>query len=424
MNLLDKKEEVPMNNKRFQSNKTYFTISIYALAVILIGAVIIKAIFSWNDTRAAFSKIMSILSPFLTGILIAYLLFPLIRRFYQLFHKVLHIKFKGLCKGLSIFFSYGIVIGLLFAFLFLVIPDLITSISSLINQIPGLYKSLLNTITQLEKKYPDIDLSYFSDLLDTIVPEITGTLKNLAFNILPQLYNTGVDIVKGLVNFLIAFIFSIYLLIDKDRLFAAFTRFFRIFFSEKKLDTMKVHLNKCHHILSGFIVGKIIDSAIIGVLCYIGMRLLRLDYALLISILVGITNIIPYFGPYMGAIPSALILIFISPVQCLIFVIWIVALQQLDGLLIGPKILGNSTGLRPLWIIFAISVGGSLAGILGMFFGVPILAIIFYFSEVFLTKREKLKLSVADAANTEEAVAEKKVAEAAEKTVMEAEKDS
>ena len=405
-----------MNNKKFQSNKTYFTISIYALAVILIGAVIIKAVFSWNDTRAAFSKIISILSPFLTGILIAYLLFPLIKRFYQLFHKVLHIKFKGLCKGLSIFFSYGIVVGLLFTFLFLVIPELITSISSLINQIPGLYKGLLNTITQLEKKYPDIDFTYFSGLLNTIVPEITSTLRNLAFNILPQLYNTGVDIVKGLLNFLIAFIFSIYLLIDKERLFAAFTRFFRIFFSEKKLGAMKVHLNKCHHILSGFIVGKIIDSAIIGVLCYIGMRLLRLDYALLISIIVGITNIIPYFGPYMGAIPSALLLLFISPVQCLIFVIWIVALQQLDGLLIGPKILGNSTGLRPLWIIFAISVGGSLAGILGMFFGVPILAIIFYFGEVFLAKREKLKLSVADAANTEEAIAEK--------TVMEAEKDS
>ena len=411
-----------MNNKKFESNKTYFTISIYALAVILIGTVIIKAIFSWNDTRAAFSRFMSILSPFLTGILIAYLLFPLIRRFYQLFHKVLHIKFKGLCKGLSIFFSYGIVIGLLFAFLFLVIPDLITSISSLINQIPGLYKSLLNTITQLEKKYPDIDLSYFSDLLDTIVPEITGTLKNLAFNILPQLYNTGVDIVKGLVNFLIAFIFSIYLLIDKDRLFAALTRFFRIFFSEKKLDAMKVHLNKCHHILSGFIVGKIIDSAIIGVLCYIGMRVLRLDYALLISILVGITNIIPYFGPYMGAIPSALILIFISPVQCLIFVIWIVALQQLDGLLIGPKILGNSTGLRPLWIIFAISVGGSLAGILGMFFGVPILAIIFYFGEVFLAKREKLKLSEVKANVEETALGEKVVEAAIEKTVTDAEK--
>ena len=400
-----------MNNKRFQSNKTYFTISVYALAVILIGTVIIKAIISWNDTRAAFSWVMSILSPFLTGILIAYLLFPLIKRFYQLFHKVLRIKFKGLCKGLSIFFSYGIIIGLLFAFLFLVIPDLITSISSLINQIPELYKSLLNTITQLEKKYPDFNFSYFSGLLNTIVPEITSTLKNLAFNILPQLYNTGVDIVKGLVNFLIAFIFSIYLLIDKDRLFAAFTRVFRIFFSKKRLDAMKVHLNKCHHILSGFIVGKIIDSIIIGILCYIGMRLLRLDYALLISIIVGITNIIPYFGPYMGAIPSALILVFISPVQCLIFVIWIIALQQLDGLLIGPKILGNSTGLRPLWIIFAISVGGSLAGILGMFFGVPFLAIIFYFAEVLLSKREKRKLLVASSSNKETIVEESVVTE-------------
>ncbi len=380
-----------MNNKRFQSNKTYFSISVYAVAVILISTVLIKAIFSWDATKAAFARIMTILSPFLSGILIAYLLFPLIKRFYQLFHEKLHIKFKGLCKGLSIFLSYGIVIGVLFTFLFLVIPELITSISSLINQIPGLYTSLLDALKHLEKKYPEIDFTYFSELLSTVVPEITGTLKNLAFNILPQIYSTSIDIVKGIVNFLIAFIFSIYLLVDKERLFCSFARFFRVFLSEERLNTLKTHLNKCHQILSGFIVGKIIDSIIIGILCYIGMRILRLDYDLLISIIVGITNIIPYFGPYMGAIPSALILLFISPVQCLIFVIWILVLQQVDGLLIGPKILGNSTGLRPLWIIFAISVGGSLAGILGMFFGVPILAIIFYFGEVFLTKRENLK---------------------------------
>lgn len=380
-----------MNNKKFQSNKTYFTISIYALAVILIGTILIKAIFSWDATKSAFSRVTTILSPFLTGTLIAYLIFPLIKRFYHLFHRILHIKFKGLCKGLSIFFSYGVVIGLLFAFLFLVIPDLITSISSLINQIPGLYKSLLNTLKLWDKKYPDVDFSYFTKLLSTIVPEITSTLKNLAFNILPRIYSTSIDIVKGIVNFLISIMFSIYLLIDKERLFNAFNRFFRVFLSEEKLTIVKTHLNKCHHILSGFIVGKIIDSVIIGILCYIGMRILHLDYDLLISIIVGITNIIPYFGPYMGAIPSALILLFISPVQCLIFVIWILVLQQVDGLLIGPKILGDSTGLRPLWIIFAISVGGSLAGILGMFFGVPILAIIFYFGEVLLAKKENLK---------------------------------
>lgn len=380
-----------MNNKKFQGNKTYFTISVYVLCVIFIGTILIKAIVSWDATGAAFSKAMHILSPFLIGLLIAYMIFPLIKRIYLLLHKTFRIKFKGLCKGLSIFLSYGIVLGILFAFLFLVIPELISSISSLINQIPVLYSSLLDSLKHLEKKYPDVDFSYFSELLSTVVPEITSTLKNLAFNILPQIYSTSVDIVKGVVNFLIAFIFSIYLLIDKDRLFAAFTRIFRIFFSDERLASAKIHLNKCHNILSGFIIGKIIDSIIIGILCYIGMRILRLDYALLISIIVGITNVIPYFGPYMGAIPSALILLFISPVKCLIFVIWILVLQQIDGLLIGPKILGESTGLRPLWIIFAISVGGSLAGILGMFFGVPFLAIIFYFGEVFLKRKENLK---------------------------------
>lgn len=396
-----------MNNKKFQSNKTYFTIATYALAVIVIGTIIIKAIFSWDATKASFSRVITILSPFLTGILIAYLIYPLIKRFYQLFHKILRIKFKGLCKGLSIFLAYGIVIGLLFSFLFLVIPDLITSISSLINQIPSLYKSLLDTIKLWDKKYPEIDFSYISKLLSTIVPEITSTLKNLAFNVLPKLYSTSIDIVKGIVNFLIALMFSIYLLIDKDRLFNAFNRFFRVFIAQERLDVIKIHLNKCHHILSGFIVGKIIDSIIIGILCYLGMRVLRLDYDLLISIIVGITNIIPYFGPYMGAIPSALILLFISPVQCLIFVIWILVLQQIDGLLIGPKILGDSTGLRPLWIIFAISVGGALAGILGMFFGVPILAIIFYFGDVFLKKRENLKFPEIKAHTEVEASAEK-----------------
>lgn len=380
-----------MNNKKFQGNKTYFTISVYVLCVVFIGTILIKAIFSWDTTGAAFSKGMRILSPFLIGLLIAYMIFPLIKRIYLLLHKTFRIKFKGLCKGLSIFLSYGIVLGVLFAFLFLVVPELISSISSLINQIPVLYTSLLDSLKHLEKKYPDVDLTYFSELLSTVVPEITGTLKNLAFNILPRIYSTSVDIVKGVVNFLIAFIFSIYLLIDKDRLFRTFTRIFRIFFSDERLESVKVHFNKCHEILSGFIVGKIIDSIIIGILCYIGMRILRLDYDVLISIIVGITNIIPYFGPYMGAIPSALILFFISPVQCLIFVIWILVLQQIDGLLIGPKILGESTGLRPLWIIFAISIGGSLAGILGMFFGVPILAIIFYFAEVFLKKKENLK---------------------------------
>ncbi len=376
---------------KFPGNKKYFTISTYCLFVILIGTLIVKSIIAWDSTKTTFSNILKILSPFTFGILIAYLLFPLVKRLTHFFRDICHIKFKGLAKGLSIFLSYGIVFGLILTFLILVIPELIVNISSLINQIPQLYDSLLTEINYLGKKYPDIDFSYFSGLLKTIIPEITSTLKNLALNILPQIYNTSIDIIKGIVNVFISIMFSVYLLIDKDRLSAAISRFFHIFLSNEKEAALRTHLKKCHQIFGGYIIGKTIDSLIIGVLCYIGMSLLRLDYALLISVIVGITNIIPYFGPYMGAIPSALILLFISPVQCLIFAIWILALQQLDGLVIGPKILGNSTGLRPLWIIFAISIGGSVAGILGMFFGVPILGIIFYFADVFLTKKEKLK---------------------------------
>ncbi len=380
-----------MNLNKFPNNKKYFTICVYCLFVILVGTIIIKAIIAWASTKATIGYIFTILSPFTFGVLIAYLLYPLVKRFTHFFKDICHIKFKSLAKGLSIFLAYGIVFGLILSFLFLIIPELITSISSLINQIPSLYDTLLNEINYLGKKYPDIDFSYFSGLLKTIIPEISSTLKNLALNILPQIYNTSLDIIKGIVNVFIAIIFSVYILIDKERLFVGFNRFFHIFLNDAKLAAMKVHLKKCHQIFGGYIVGKTIDSLIIGVLCFIGMSLLRLDYALLISVVVGITNIIPYFGPYMGAVPSALILLFISPVQCLIFVIWILALQQLDGLVIGPKILGNSTGLRPLWIIFAISIGGSIAGILGMFFGVPTLGIIFYFLDVFLTKKEKEK---------------------------------
>ena len=135
---------------------------------------------------------------------------------------------------------------------------------------------------------------------------------------------------------------------------------------------------EANRLFSSFIVGKAIDSTIIGLLCFVFMLILRLPYAVLISVIVGITNMIPYFGPFIGAIPSAIILLFISPLKAVIFVVMVFVLQQFDGLILGPKILGDSTGLKPLWIIFAITIGGSLAGVLGMFLGVPAVAFIRY----------------------------------------------
>ena len=159
------------------------------------------------------------------------------------------------------------------------------------------------------------------------------------------------------------------------------------FIPQKKLTPCLTTLSECNKIFSNFVVGKFIDSSIIGVLCFILMNIFRLPYALLISAIVGVTNMIPYFGPFIGAIPGIVIILMISPLKALGFSVLILALQQFDGLILGPKILGDSTGLRPLWIIFAITVGGSFAGVLGMFLGVPTVAVIRYLFLGYIRRR-------------------------------------
>lgn len=146
-------------------------------------------------------------------------------------------------------------------------------------------------------------------------------------------------------------------------------------------------LREAYKLFSSFIIGKALDSTIIGCLCFVLMSILQLPYAVLISVIVGITNMIPYFGPFIGAIPGALILLLISPVKSMIFVVLILVLQQFDGLILGPKILGDSTGLKPLWIIIAITIGGSIGGVLGMFLGVPVVAFLRYLANRILAHR-------------------------------------
>ena len=172
------------------------------------------------------------------------------------------------------------------------------------------------------------------------------------------------------------------MLYDKKTLGTALHRFLYALLSEKTANHIIDTAKDCHRIFSGFISGKTLDSIIIGILCFIFMTILRLPYALLISVIVGVTNMIPYFGPFIGAVPGAFIILLIDPIQMLIYLLLILVLQQFDGLYLGPKILGDSTGLRPIWIIFAITIGGAVGGFIGMFLGVPCVAVI-----AFLTGR-------------------------------------
>ena len=208
---------------------------------------------------------------------------------------------------------------------------------------------------------------------------------------MPAVFSTSVSVITGVIDFFIAVIVSMYMLIDKPHLINNAKKLVYVLFGTDKGDRIVTTAGECNKIFGDFIIGKMIDSLIIGVLCWIAMTVLNIPYALVISVIVGITNMIPYFGPFIGAIPGVVLLIIVDIKFAVIFGILIFILQQFDGLYLGPKILGESTGLRPIWIIFAITVGGWMAGVVGMFLGVPVVAVISFLIDRSLKLRIKKK---------------------------------
>lgn len=202
-----------------------------------------------------------------------------------------------------------------------------------------------------------------------------------------MLYSASVSFVQWIFNCIIAIIISCYALSDSNILIKNFKRACYAFLPEKKANSFIQTLRSCNTIFGGFITGKIIDSLIIGAICLFIFSICNMPLAVLISVIVGITNMIPYFGPFIGAIPGFFIILMVNPKKALLFLVLILVIQQFDGLYLGPKILGNSTGLRPIWIIFAITLGGWAAGPLGMFLGVPIIAVIAFLLDNFIIKK-------------------------------------
>lgn len=381
----------PLRNNKFESNKKYFTICIYALFVILIGALIVKIVMDWDKAKALFNNFVVILSPFLIGAFMAYLLNPLVKRLDGLLKKLFKEKTPRVRKFLSILISYIIVIGIIIIALFRILPQIVTSLTDLIALIPSTYTRLLTFMENFEESYPDFDFRFINQILESLGPDLLNYLKNLVTNVIPVIYTTSVSVIKWIINILIAVIVSAYMLSDQGTLKLNFKRLLYAYIPKGRVDGFLETLKHCNSIFGGFIIGKTIDSMIIGILCFLLMTLLRLPYALLISVIVGVTNMIPYFGPFIGAVPGLFILLLIDPIKALVFGVLILALQQFDGLILGPKILGDSTGLKPLWIIFAITIGGYIWGPLGMFFGVPVVAVIAYLSKRAIDHRLKDK---------------------------------
>ena len=369
---------------KFKASSKYFTISIYTVLTVLVVSFIIKAVFFWDSTSKVINNLLSTLSPFLIGILIAFLINPLVNWIRNtVLVKWLHIKNRGLNKLLAIFISYFIVLFALSLVIVYIVPEIITSLNQLLDQMPIWANAIIDFINSLADKYPDFNFKYIQDSISSADSTLQNLISNIIKNMTTTIVVTGVSIVKFIFNFIVAIIVSCYLLIDKKMQARSIKRIIYAFFDEEKAHMICRNLRRSITIFSDFFDGKMIDSLIMGVLCFICMMIISLfgitgfsDCALLVSIIVGITNMIPYFGPFLGGIPSVLLLCIYSSKSGLIFAILIIVLQQLDGNVIGPKILGDSTGLRPLWIIFAITIGGWFAGVTGMLLGVPCVAVI------------------------------------------------
>lgn len=374
--IVTEKKTGKKHGRFFKLDHKYANICLYALLVIFFGTIIYMLINNWSDTKKFIYNLFGVLSPFFAAVLIAYFVSPIVVKYEGLILKyITKGGHKKLARVLAMVFAYITLVGfIIIAFVF-VIPQTGESISELASNVPVVYSHILSMLKEFHQKYPDIDINVITDRLNEMVPDIVDYGTNVVGNVVPMIFSVSVSIVRGLVNMLLALFISIYMINGKDLFRYQAKRFVYALFEEKKGDIICNTFRECNDIFSAFLISKAVDSLIIGCICCILMNILRLPYSVLISVIVGITNMIPYFGPFIGAVPGVLVYLCTSPKQVVIFIIMILVLQQFDGLVLGPRLLGQSTGLNPMWVIFAITVGGAYFGVLGMFIGVPVVAV-------------------------------------------------
>lgn len=373
------------NKNKFYKNSKYFTIATYAVLACIIVAVALKVLFFWGEASSFVGSFLSTVSPFLIGILIAFLMNPLINWLKNtVFGKWIKVKNGAVNKILSIIFAYVIVLIALLLIIAFLIPSLAASITKLSQQAAGWYDQLSNFLKDLYQNQNNNKIvKFILEQLEAQKDTIMGFIKNFLPSLASSLMGAGMGVATAVVNIFIALIISVYLIVDKNMQMRSFKRIAYAFLEERKAKKLGYVVKKSITIFSEFFDGKMIDSLIMGVITFVFMIIGGLcglkgyyENAVLIAVIVGITNMIPYFGPFIGVVPSFIILFAFSPLGAVIFAIGNIILMQIDGNFIGPKILGESVGLRPLWIIFAILIGGWVGGFVGILIGVPCVATI------------------------------------------------
>ncbi len=351
----------------------------------------------------AYLDIVSLaLQPVMAGVVIAYVLCPVAKFLERQFRRV-----KGLSRAarpLSVVFTLIFAMGILGLFCALVLPQVVESIRSLVVDLPAMLETQL---TRLES-YLEADSDAAATAMQMITSVETFLMTWIKENLFATVSNVAVSVLSvgsAVVNFVVSIVVMVYLLLDRERYLAQCKKLFYAVSRNKRFNRIVMEtVHQADQIFSGFISGKLLDSLIVGIICFICLTFLKMPYALLVSVIVGVTNIIPMFGPFIGAIPSAFLILLVSPSKCIVFLIFVIILQQLDGNVIGPRILGNSTGLSALYVTVAMLLFGKLMGFVGMIVGVPLFATLYYIVKrlaEYSLKQQGMPMTTAEYAGVE-----------------------
>ena len=361
---------------------------IIILAILAIGLVCLFLI-NLEQVAAAIGRVAGALRAIVLGCVMAYLFYPLTRftEHFLLYHKVK----KPAARRLSTAFSTCTLITLIFLFIYFIVPEVMENLPPLIQSLPWMIQKFFNQLTIfLESQGIQADL--VKELSNRIFTTFTTWIQGDPLSDLLGLAGRVMDVAKGMLNFIIGIIVMVYLLMSRDQFVGQGKKMlFALCKNQGTCDTILKHLRAINRIFSGFVSGKLLDSLIIGILCGIVLSILNMPYTMIISLIIGITNVIPVFGPFFGAIPSAILLLLTDPGKCIIFIIFIIILQQVDGNIIGPKILGDSTGLSAFWVLFSLLLFNHLMGFWGMLLGVPLFASFYYLVREFINARLRKK---------------------------------
>lgn len=371
---------------KFRGDKKYIYWGLTAVIVICSGILFYYAIFNWSNLNENVKRFFKIIMPLVDGAVLAYLLSSITNFLEDIIYNKIWKKHnfiyreKRIIRVLTIFITYIIVFWVLYEFFRMVIPELYSSIVNISIQFPNYVNNLEIFITKTLQKNPEME-TLLTNVLDNYSDPINDWLNK---TVIPRISSMFVSVtngifiaVKSLWNLIIGFIISVYLLYNKEIFKGQAKKIVYAFMERNTANTFIYNMRFTNKTFGGFIIGKIVDSIIMGLLCLAVTKMLHTPYDTLISVIIGVTNIIPFFGPFIGAIPSALLVLMIDPKAALYFVIAILILQQFDGNFIGPKILGNSTGISGFWVIFAITLFGGFFGVLGMLVGVPLFAVLY-----------------------------------------------